>query len=53
MAVQPKAYCRDVLTQRARLRVTLRNELDVPINPDVPDRACCARSVPAQSRRVP
>lgn len=35
---QGKSYCRNVLTQRARLRVTLLNEMDIPINPELPNR---------------
>jgi signal recognition particle subunit SRP19 len=37
--VQQKAYCRDVLTQPVRLRVSLHNESGILVNPQVATRA--------------
>jgi hypothetical protein len=39
-ATQDKAYSRNPTVERGRLRVVLRNDEDMPSNPDVPDRAC-------------
>jgi len=40
---QAKAYCRDALTQRSRLRVALSGEDGALLNPAVPTRALPAR----------
>ena len=40
LGMQKKAYCRDVLTQAVRLRVPLRNEMGILINPQIDSRAC-------------
>ena len=39
LAAQDKAYSRNPTVERGRLRVVLRNDEDMPSNPDVPDRA--------------
>ena len=41
-ARQDKKYSRDAIWQRGRLRVAIRNEEDVPINPQILNRARAA-----------
>lgn len=50
---QFKAYCRDALWQRDRLRVRLRGEDGSPFNPDVPDRRALMAAVASGLRTHP